>query len=701
MQKTMKQWLALSLAVWGLASCSQDGSEPDVSSGTGETLTLSLSAEISVDNADTRAINYKLGTNANGQLVPLPQFEDGQLVEVHTIIKSLVNNDVSKGTSVVKTLKWKYDATKKKLVLRRDDGHNIVVPNFNNDNNTKWYISGVIGGVLNGTKVEFMGDRVVKGFDGNAGEDLGSMNIPYAFAWTELTIDTHSEKDVATQSYAYAKVDEKRNAKLYPMGSLIAVRLGNKQLAGDYTFTPEGFSLGSNAWSDQGAFQLDRFVSPHNGNDFPVWEDADRCGRTMYYTFADGHAPGEIAPNSLSQKIYYVWVSPHSHMHLPVRNIAEVRVMMKGRSSRPETETYRDYTNAWFTDYTVEGKVTQGMVTRGKIHTLTAHASHRVALPIEYVTEYNLAGGDGLTDIVTSRSAPKPPGTAGSLRFATSHDNDQSGYYNWFKTTGRYDATYNPDSRSLQAEVDALWGTGKYYVPTMEEWKGIMPGGVHRIRRWSDPASPIFEERMKVGSHGYEWRQRYISEFSDGLFVNNVATVYAIRFKVRAGDPCYSEERIIGHDYDSSAPVSALYTSALDNSMKCAYRFRRIGALSVWTNIRSRDLKTQMIIDVVYLGEESTPTELSAISNDAWWAARTSEGKVISRTFSFSGELSPSRSGSDISYFGQHANYWSTTYSITGQRAGRMHANFSEYSTEESRYPYTALPVRLFTRRDQ
>lgn len=59
-------WPMLGLYVATFVSCSQDGNDLCSSiEGGGETVTLSLSAEVSVDDEHSRAINYKIGRVTN------------------------------------------------------------------------------------------------------------------------------------------------------------------------------------------------------------------------------------------------------------------------------------------------------------------------------------------------------------------------------------------------------------------------------------------------------------------------------------------------------------------------------------------------------------------------------------------------------------------------------------------------------------
>lgn len=690
MQRMIKRWLMLAIATGVFVSCSQDATEPSVSPETGETVTLNLSVEVSVDNEEVRALNHKLGENSHGQIVPMPEFADGEEVEVYTVIKS----DRSGATPTIAALKWKYDAAKKKLVLRSST-HDLTIANFNNDNSTKWYISGFIGGALNGTQIEFMGTRVLKGFDGNAGEALGSMDIPYAFGWTELTIETNKGKTANSNSYRFAKVDTEKNVKFKPLGTLLAVKLGNKQPAGAYTFTLKGFTLSSNAWYDQGAFELNTAIPATDPQKkLPEWKEST-CAGDMYYTFASGHEPGAIAPNAELDKTHYVWVMPNQ---VVPTGAADVRVMFKGTSSRPETADYKDYTNIWFTDYTTVGKASQGKVTEGKVQTLRANASHRLSLPIEYVTEYALAGGDGFTSVPAM--SPLPAGVQGNLRFATSHRNDQSGYYNWYKVAGRHHAVHNPNSGNLQTAVDVAFGADKYYLPTQDQLWGIFPSPEIYSRSWVATATLNRNESMRVGSGRDEFKQSYLSDYSAGSSVNNTtsdATIYAIRFKARLRTSC-APIRMEGWDYDAATGTnrSHMYTSAPDNSLKCAYRYRRVGGSSAWNSRQSLD--TQLIVDVVYLGEEAT--ELSTISSDSWWTTKQTEGKVISRTFSAPGHLYALGDGSYALF---DRGYWGplrAANQATATKSWSVYVNGSVIDASQHYELEHAHAVRLFIRRN-
>lgn len=344
--------------------------------------------------------------------------------------------------------------------------------------------------------------------------------------------------------------------------------------------------------------------------------------------------------------------------------------MLKGESSRPETATYKDYTKTYFTDYSTEGKTTQGRVTQGKVHKLTAKATTRVALPIEYVTEHNLAGGEGLTYTLNSRTleqhgfTSQPAGIKGPLRFASSHNNDQSGYYNFYRTVGRYHEFFNHNSLNLSmAELIDTNGSritlqDKYFIPVGDQWWGVFPSPYiypgsgpysYKQRSWTSTDDALDElEVMSLGSGKDLFRQSYLSDYSKG-FINpsrgsynmDHGVLYAIRFKAPTNS-CRPVTHSWGYDINTGSRPRYTYPASPDNSLKCAYRFTHVGGEPIWSIAGNQTApgmhSTRLIIDVVYLGEETNPTDLGAISDEAWWTTKRSEGRVLSRVFPFSGK---------------------------------------------------------------
>ena len=76
---------------------------------------------------------------------------------------------------------------------------------------------------------------------------------------------------------------------------------------------------------------------------------------------------------------------------------------------------------------------------------------------MDYVAEYNLAGGSIYNSPFISSVPPGISPTAAqtdpNLHWASSHSNDQSGYYNWYVLTGENNDTYNPNAKKLFDEI--------------------------------------------------------------------------------------------------------------------------------------------------------------------------------------------------------------------------------------------------------
>lgn len=692
-------WLLVVISLVALGSCGKDErTEPQETSvlTSGNSITLKLSAEIGFeeDEGDLKGLTFKL-EEVNGKKIPRPQFENGQQVPVHTIIKS------NTGAYGIQTLMWRYDESNKKLVLKQDDGNNISVSNFNYDTpNTKWYVSGLLapGTVLNGTKVEMMGTRVLKGVSGNAGDVVGDLNVPYAFGWTELKIATDKAKEASpSTSYKYALMPEGANVEFKPLGSLIAYKLGNKQ-QGFHTFTPASFIVRSDLWGDQGTFDLntDPTSNPTPEELLPKWEES-ACGSQMYYTFAsEGDKPGTLASYTISSKTYYAWVMPNSRT---ASGIEEVQVILRGTSSRYASNPAKDYTKMYLTDFHKGGA--QSKVKPGKIHILTARAILRVSLPIEYVTERNLAGGEGLT-YTASNLTSQPAALSGPLRFADSDRNDASGYYNWYKLTGASHYIFNNRSTlSLTSmymaplkDMDGATVTlrDKYNIPRIDQWWGIFP---NTSLRWTGTNEKLNQEEY-MGALSFN--SAYKSDYSRGYSTDDAtddAVIYAIRFKSRV-DNCTPITNTLHY---SSGNIVFRYLSAMDNSMKCAYRYTRKGGSATWSDSQNVNMDNRLIIDVVYLGDETTETTLSTISSPSWWSARQAEGKIISRTFPAAGDIEGQTVSTGALHFrGSWGAYWSLNQNPSDGK-GLGVGMYSDYvSGDYSWDKKVGLPVRLFKR---
>ncbi len=657
--------LPLGLALLVLASCTKDGGQ-EPSPGPAEQTTLSLVAEMPLEEeAGTRAaqtIDFELGS-VSGQTIPRPKFTDGQKVPVHTILKS------STGEMAIKTVEWTYYADSKTLRLMHGDaGNSFAVANFNNDGGRVWYMAAMIGGELNGTKVEFNGIKVLTETSGQVGDAVGALHVPYYFPWTKVTIETGKEPGLgaaASYSYGHARpADTDPKKKFKPLGSIIGYQLGNA-VASSVDPEVESFTVSSNAFADQGSFELNDTPS---ASTLPVWTPS-QCSGAMTYVFS---SPFSLGSSPSSQR-YYAWVMP-----APTQP-AEVRTRVTIRFTAPLSST--DVTNTYFTDY-VPNATSGGRPKTGKVYHLGANADRNLVLPIQYVAEYNLAGGAGITKAVTNVS-PTPDGVQGVLRFSNRHPsnptgalnlvphfNDNSGYYTWYYLTGTTHATYNPSGVNLLAltavdtdGVSRVLGT-KYRVPEADEMWGIFPS--RGIVSFQGTQSSSRDEMVKVGegTGTTALLEHYTSQYSRGFvhtgsYEANDAVVYAIRFEKQAN--CQPG----AHTYFNSS--ARHYAAAPDDAMKCAYRFTRKGGKSSWTTGNS-PLETGLVIDVVYLGNELIETTLADISDPSWWSAPGR--RVLSRTFPAPGVVS------DVGL--SNRGYWgiyttSTTYDLNSALLGQLH----------------------------
>lgn len=690
----IKPWLAVALLALGLfLSCSKDsGTEPSTpETPSGEVVTLSLRAEISLEDNDFRGIDFKLeqvGTKA----IPRPQFADGQEVDVHTVVKS----DASGAVAYAKTLKWKYVADGHKLALKTsaDPANSITIPNFSDTGGVKWYIAGLLapGTILDETNktVDISGTRELKAMTST---DVANLNVPYYFAWTELKLDGEEAHALTSPTFK-------------PLGSLIKYQLGNA-LTGSYSFSPTGFTVVSNAYNDQGTFDLNTDVTAAT----PTWTAA--VNAAMVYTFATGHAPSAIAHNANADKVYYTWVMSSATPPATV----QTRVMLKGTSGQYALNPGLDFTKTYYTDYVPKTSGSMGRVTQGKIHELKARAIRRVIVPIEYVTDYNLAGG-GLIKNLTIFDTPNQEleGIKGGLRFSNvlpdgspnpnPHQNDQSGYYTAYELMGIASA-YNPaPAKNLQSDVNAQW-PGVYFVPEQDHWWGIFPSNSYR--RWPYQRPSLNQpDYIQLGYN----QQQYLHGLSDYSATVPVAgnadndVFHAIRFKAATSSSPVVQSSWF-YDLNTSSAISRTYQPLTDNSLRCAYRFTRVGATYAWEQLGTAEMATHFRIDVVYLGEDPSVSGVNDIdeNGDDWWSDRQAEGRVLTRIFPANGYVTAITSSSAYiehnNPVGTSMHGWSTSM-LDGNNLWRVLvqslAAYSSLTLTFSNPKTVGFAVRLFKR---
>lgn len=686
-----------------------------------------LAAEISVANEELRAthVDYQMGKNQRGQVVPLPKFVDGQQVPVHTIVKS------SDGIRVVKTINWTYVESAKTLRLKQTDhgGDYITIPNFNNDNGRKWYVAGMIGGDLNGYQVEFNGEKVLTETDGSENSIAGSLHVPYYFTWTELTIDEQKGKTTGTTSYRYASALSQTARKFQPLGSLIAYELGNA-VAGTTSLIPESFTVSSNAFTDQGYFNLDN--TPVT-DVVPKWV-ASTCAPEMTYSFSSTPTALTLGSTAPAKK-YYAWVMPYETSPAEVRTRVMIRFQSTPFESLPEIHK-RDYTRTYFTSYVPSGAVPQS----GKIYTIKAMANRNLKFPLQYVTEYNLAGGAGdgatnkryvknfqVTNYYGTYTTYTPDGVLGAkMRFSNrnssgvvdenGHLNDRSGYYSWHLASGKIvqlpeggysDGTSIADGTLIDMDGTEIRLGTKYRTPEIDDLWGVFPVGATAVDEnganggltWV-VLSERQEERLKVGEGTTAFVQNYTSRYASQTKDAETHVVYGIRFGRQEDCISYAyKPRYIEYwdiwDYSNELINRGTYVAAPDDAMRTAYRYTRVGSKVRWESRNAtvtwdQMLRNRIIVEAVYLGNEIQKTSLADISTDEFWDRMTREGKVLKREFPVASQATNSGSteiGKRIYYISQTAAGFDHGHHITGNyRDVRTYGTFMGES----------LPLRLF-----
>lgn len=290
-------------------------------------------------------------------------------------------------------------------------------------------------------------------------------------------------------------------------------------------------------------------------------------------------------------------------------------------------------------------------------------------LPLEYVAKFNLAGGAQYGAKSHHPSFVTSAQTDADLRWATSHDNDQSGYYNWYVCTGTHNATYNPSTKKLLDDPFFTTGAGKgYHLPS--HWELASVFSYNRQVYYDGSANTSVNEACQFGSVKKTFGADYTSSGN--------GTCYALRFKRATGNP------------NDGSPLTD-FPLAADNSMCCAYRYTRVGSFA-----NNNNLTAQLKVECVYLGEAGASMPIATISDDSWWSSQPS-ANIVTRIFPAAGDISSayvSGSGS-LGGWGHLGYYWSGS-EYASSSAWRLHFNSSFARTSNWSAKSNGCAVRLF-----
>lgn len=298
-------------------------------------------------------------------------------------------------------------------------------------------------------------------------------------------------------------------------------------------------------------------------------------------------------------------------------------------------------------------------------------------MPLEYVAEYNLAGG---YQYGYSYSSSVPAGahpstnaqTDPALRFANSHDNNQSGYYNWYVCKGVNDVTYNPNTKKLFDDPFFTTGAGKgYHLPSRWEWTSIFP--YMGYIQFDTPRNFL---NMNEAIETCGTKGTYASDY----YCTGNGIGYALRYKQATGNP-------MGGFSTTDFP------KATDNIMACAFRYERIGSMAGFNNT------DRLKVQCVYVGNQNPlPNLQTEIAQESWWNNQPA-GKVITRIFAATGFVSSAAlSSSSGKVWNQCRN--SFLWAITEDNNSNAWSGYfddwgvtSSNSTEKS----YGSPLRLFS----
>ncbi len=290
-------------------------------------------------------------------------------------------------------------------------------------------------------------------------------------------------------------------------------------------------------------------------------------------------------------------------------------------------------------------------------------------LPLEYVAEYNLAGGFlyGTKPDYSNPSLVTFPQTDPQLRWAINHTNYQSGYYNWYICKGIYDAAYNPSTKKLFSDAFFTTGEGKgYHLPSITEWNGVFS----------------YNGQVKFNTTAF------IQPINEAVEFGGIKKTYLNHYKCLGAKVCYCLRFGQGTGNPTGNYSVTEFPKATDNSMLCAYRYTLVGSFT--NNSNNSHLK----VECVYLGNSFTG-DIDTISNDSWWNARTYE--TVTRIFPVAGYIAlakPSGSGT-LNHHGYFGCYWSGTENGS---SGVWNANFnsSNAGANSAGDRHNGFPVRLF-----
>ena len=498
--------------------------------------------------------------------------DDITQVPVHCIFRNSI------GESFAQTILWDRIPGTQRLRLR---AFKLTIPaglDISPSSSATWYMCAVIGGDLDATgmKVNVSQTDLHTSLKPINSATPNSIVVPWVSPWMELACSEYEGK---------IQVSTKTTVPFHPQGVMLRVKLGN-HVENKANITLDGpLVIQSNAFDDEGSFDM----SPSSivGGDMPKWVTKSGQGDAfLKYDLASAHA---LQYNKIDEdKTYLVWIMPRAGVTTP-----ETTVYLGGKFDNTAIQHPTPY---FLTDH--QKKSTTTPLRSGQIRSLTAQATQRIKLPLEYITESN-----GPSDIISRAT----------------------------------------DVLALRNLIPA-----GQHLPTVEEASSIFPFWADRtanilVDPWAALEYMDVDEVIEWGEHPV---QTYKSDFENtGELLTSLGETYAIRYK---NSPFRSAWRY--HWYDSGGAFSHLQITCRWVPLWEDVTLSTLQNASWWDTHPERNI-TRLFVEehdtVDYYGSGSGPYGMSTYL--AYWGIQKNGRPFIYGSLSLGESTGPVATKTEIS----------------------------------------------------
>lgn len=585
-------------------------------------IVLNLEADVASESNEARSVGTIkfLGQDKNGKIYPKLHVPEGvTFIPVHTAIANL------RGTIYgAKTLNWAYTPAKdgQPATLRCpiDQDIELLSESQFTPGNETFYVTAIIeGDLLNrktpNQKVDFSGNTDLKGI-ASVGETIADLKAPFAMPWTKLKIFKDKQKNIGTSRFSSPQGGDNYRPLFKPQGSFVGFRIENTTTG---TLIPEEIYLRTQQFGLSGSFDLHKPNIRNGQGDFPTWNFSP-CAHTMTFTFNNVSNAGNIAPNKISDKVFYTWVmaNPSTNSSTGISSAT-----IYGSSS---DKTNAPLNNYWSTSFTGSKKPLN-------------HTSHQIKLlvknntgvrmPIEDFTNYNIAGGDEYRNL-QYKYDPNVPGAlknwegrSGAYRLTSGDKATHSGMYNGYMVRGIRHHYFNPMGHDLERleikEIEELQPNGtlvskrvgpyalneQYYIPADEDYSGLIP---YKAISWNNSHSiEQTDEKVRLGG---------------GSSHPMIITSKSAYSPMRQNTPKSGYKRFYGIRFKDA-------TTKVDNSDCRGHQFKvRLASAFRYTYEFVRGVSGVLRVEVVYLGNEANGLTLTQLEGmpESFWTEQNKKG---------------------------------------------------------------------------